>query len=92
LARALLQNPEILILDEPTASLDTVSEEAIKVALEGLRHQLTIIMVAHRLSTIQSADQIIVLENGKVAGQGTHKELLETCSAYGLLHAGQVLQ
>jgi len=77
IARALLKNPSILILDEATSSLDSESEKLVQEALEILMEGRTSIIIAHRLSTIRNADRILVLDNGTISEQGTHKELLE---------------
>lgn len=77
IARALLKNPSILILDEATSSLDSESEKLVQEALETLMKGRTSIIIAHRLATIRSADNILVLNNGVIAEQGTHKELIE---------------
>ena len=77
IARALLKNPSILILDEATSSLDSESEKLVQEALETLMIGRTSIIIAHRLATIRSADAILVLDNGVIAEQGTHKQLLE---------------
>lgn len=77
IARALLKKPKILILDEATAAMDTATEQKIENALEKLSGRCTTIMIAHRLSTLKSADSLIVIENGKLHESGTHKELLE---------------
>jgi subfamily B ATP-binding cassette protein MsbA len=76
LARALLRKPEILVLDEATNALDSVSEQRIRLALAELGDACTIVVVAHRLSSVDHADQIIVLEKGRVTEQGTYEELL----------------
>jgi ATP-binding cassette subfamily B protein/subfamily B ATP-binding cassette protein MsbA len=78
-ARAILKNAPILILDEPTSSLDAISEEIVFAALRRLRAGRTTIVIAHRLSTVRDADRILVLDGGRIAAQGRHDELL-TCS------------
>ena len=76
IARALLKNPSILILDEATSSLDSESEKLVQEALETLMEGRTSIIIAHRLATIRKADTILVLNEGIITEQGTHKELL----------------
>lgn len=76
IARALLKDAPIIILDEPTAALDTASEVAVQRAIDALVHDKTVIVIAHRLSTIAGAAQILVIDDGKLAEQGTHTELL----------------
>ena len=77
IARAILRDPKILILDEATAAMDTETEKKIQRAITALTKNKTTIMIAHRLSTLRDADELIVIEKGKVAERGTHKELLE---------------
>jgi ATP-binding cassette subfamily B protein len=81
-ARAILKNAPILILDEPTSSLDAISEEIVFSALRRLRAGRTTIVIAHRLSTVQDADRILVLDDGHIAAQGRHNELLKSSELY----------
>jgi ATP-binding cassette, subfamily B, bacterial len=81
-ARAILKNAPILILDEPTSSLDAISEEIVFAALRRLRAGRTTIVIAHRLSTVRDADRILVLDGGKIAAQGRHDDLLKTSQLY----------
>jgi subfamily B ATP-binding cassette protein MsbA len=89
IARALLKNPPILILDEATSSLDTESEILVQQAIERLMKGRTSIVIAHRLSTVQNADKIIVLNTGELTEQGTHDELLKLNGLYKKLYSIQ---
>ncbi len=89
IARALLQNPDILILDEATSALDTVSERLVQSALDDLSRDRTTLVIAHRLSTVQKANQIAVLEQGQVVETGTHEELLQKGGYYSRLYSMQ---
>lgn len=82
IARALVRNSPILILDEPTSSLDTESEKTVMEALENLMKGRTVIIIAHRLNTIKNVEKIIVLANGKIAEEGTHDELIKKGELY----------
>ena len=82
IARAVLKNPPIMILDEATSSLDTESEKFVQVALENMMQNRTSIVIAHRLSTIQKADKIVVMQKGEIVEQGTHNELLAQNGTY----------
>jgi len=89
IARALLADPKILILDEATSSLDSESEALIQEGLRSLREGRTTFVIAHRLSTIRSADQILVLENGEIVERGSHEDLLEAGGRYKQLYDKQ---
>jgi ATP-binding cassette subfamily B multidrug efflux pump len=89
IARAVLTDPRILILDEATANIDTVSEGLIQRALESLLAGRTAVIIAHRLSTIQSADCILVVQDGRIVEQGRHEELLELGGVYRNLYEKQ---
>ncbi|NDV27910.1 ABC transporter ATP-binding protein [Desulfovibrio sp. JC010] len=82
IARALFKNPPLLILDEATSALDTEAERIVQMALENLMKDRTSIVIAHRLSTVLSADVIVVMEKGKIVSKGTHKELLQNSPLY----------
>ena len=84
-----MQDPEILILDEATSALDTISERIVQKAIDDLSRDRTTLVIAHRLSTIQKADQIAVLDRGKVVETGTHLELLKQGEYYARLYAMQ---
>ena len=92
IARAIASDPEILILDEATSSIDTESEKAIQYAMDQLLHGRTSFVVAHRLSTIVSADIIVVLQHGVIIEQGTHEELMAKQGYYYELFTSQYRQ
>jgi subfamily B ATP-binding cassette protein MsbA len=82
IARAVLLNPPILVFDEATSHVDVVSEQKIQVAVERLREGRTVLLIAHRLSTVQNADRIVVMDRGRISEQGSHAELLQQCGIY----------
>ncbi len=89
IARAIVGDPPILIFDEATSALDTESEKLVQEAIDAATANRTVIMIAHRLSTVLKADRIVVLERGRIVGQGSHEELLQSCPRYRQLHAAQ---
>ena len=89
IARALLKNPPILIMDEATSSLDSKSEKKVQQAIERLMQDRTVFVIAHRLSTVVNADKIVVLSEGKIVETGTHKELIEKEGQYKQLYEVQ---
>jgi ATP-binding cassette subfamily B protein len=88
-ARTIIHKPKVMILDEATANIDTETELLIQDSLEKMKNIGTMLMVAHRLSTIRSADQIIVLSHGEIVEKGTHEELLEKQGRYHHLYTLQ---
>ncbi len=89
IARAIVGDPPILIFVEATSALDTESEQQVQKAIDNVTQNRTVIMIAHRLSTVLKADRIVVLEQGRIVGMGTHEELLETCPRYQKLYQYQ---
>ena len=89
IARAIIKNPSLLILDEATSSLDTESEKLVQEAIEKLMKDRTVLVIAHRLSTVKNADNIIVLEQGKIIEKGNHVELIDKKGKYSELYAVQ---
>jgi ABC-type multidrug transport system fused ATPase/permease subunit len=89
LARALVSNPDILVLDEATSSLDSISERYIQKAIENMHESRTIIVIAHRLSTVSAADKILVLDSGNIVESGTKNELIREGGVFSKLWATQ---
>ena len=92
IARALLKNAPIVLLDEATASIDPETEFEIRAAVGALCKGRTVIVVAHRLSSIIEADQIVVFDQGEITGTGSHEQLLKTCPEYQKLYRAQIGQ
>jgi ABC-type multidrug transport system fused ATPase/permease subunit len=88
IARALYHDPDVLILDEATSALDNLTEKAVMDAVHNLGHAKTIILIAHRLSTVRDCDMIFMLERGRVVAQGSYDELLESSQKFRAMAAG----
>lgn len=91
IARALLTRPTLLLLDEPTAHLDAINEVALARAIAAATEQCALLIIAHRMSTVRHATQILLLDNGTVTARGTHNELISSNALYHDLAAGQLL-
>ena len=89
IARALVRKPEILILDDSASALDFATDAALRKALRARKEKMTVFIVSQRAASVQEADQIIVLDDGEIAGKGTHKELLLNCPAYQEIYYSQ---
>ena len=92
IARALAQKTEIILFDEATSALDNETQEKISNAIHNMKGEYTILIIAHRLSTIINSDRILYLEDGKIIAEGTHKELLKTCSSYKELYESEGIE
>ena len=90
IARAIYKNPPFLILDEATSALDTKSERLVQNALDNLMKKRTVLVIAHRLSTVKNADQIIVMDAGKIVQKGTHQDLIQNDGLYNRLYQFQL--
>lgn len=91
IARIFLKNPKIIILDEATSALDTITEEKIQGSFDRLSEGRTTIIIAHRLATVRNADEIVLIDKGRIMEQGTHKELIDKSGYYAALYNTQKL-
>ena len=82
IARALYHNPQILVLDEATSALDNLTEQAVMESVHNLENEITVIMIAHRLSTVKECDTIFYLEDGELKGYGSYKDLVESNKSF----------
>lgn len=89
IARALIKQPEILILDDSASALDYATDAKLRQAIKGLKNTTTVFIVSQRTSSIMSADKIVVLDDGKIVGIGTHSQLLENCDIYKEIYSSQ---
>lgn len=92
IARALIQKTEIILFDEATSALDNETQEKIQQAIENMKKEYTILIIAHRLSTVVNSDRILYLEDGKIEAEGTHSELIKNCSKYKKLYESEIAQ
>ncbi len=90
IARAMLKNAPIIMLDEATAYADPESEAEVESAVAKLVAGKTLVVIAHRLSTVQNADKIVVVNNGSIEAEGTHEQLMETCSLYATMYRAHI--
>ena len=90
IARALIKRPDILILDDCTSAVDVTTEAAIRAALKRFSRDILVLMISQRISSVMTADKIVVLDQGHMVGLGTHAELLRTCDVYRDIHRSQI--
>ena len=90
IARAIIKNPEILILDDSSSALDFATDAKLRKAIQGMHNAPTVFIVSQRASSIQQADQIVVLDDGNMVGIGTHSELIENCNVYQEIYYSQI--
>ena len=89
IARALVKDPEILILDDSASALDYATDASLRKAIRSLNPEMTVFIVSQRAASVWNADQIVVLDDGEIAGLGTHQKLLETCQVYQEIYYSQ---
>ena len=92
IARAFVQKTEIILFDEATSALDNETQEKIKEAIDNMKGEYTILIIAHRLTTIKNANRVLFLEDGKIQAEGTHDELLKYCKAYKDLYQSETIK
>ena len=92
IARAFVQKTEIILFDEATSALDNETQQKIQQAINNMKKEYTILIIAHRLTTIINCDKICFIENGKIIASGTHEELLKSCPEYKHLYISEILK
>ena len=92
IARAFVQKTEIILFDEATSALDNETQAKIQQAIDNLQQEYTILIIAHRLSTVKNADRILMIEDGRIVAEGKHNELIKNCKSYKELYETEIVK